>query len=1016
MRKLLLTLWVSLGFVLVSYAQKTISGNVTDANGAPLSNVSVIVKGSNAGTTTDASGNFSLTIPSTAKRIEFSILGYETQDLSANSSKYKIVMITSEARALTDVVVTGVSKIKKSQYTGAAGKLTDKDVKNQPTGSFDQIFQGRVAGVAALTGSGAPGSASNVIIRGQGSIIGGSDPLYVVDGIIVETGVFQGLDPNNFASIDILRDASAAALYGSRGSQGVIVITTKRGTVGKTRFGYSAQMGVKSKPDFAFRPMTTAELLASQRDYGRVTGDNANPNVPGWYFSADNPRYAALTAAEKADADRNLDSISRINTNWQDQIFRQANFSNHQLTLSGGNAKTRFYSSLSFYNEEGITLRTDMNRITFQNNIDFTDDKLTLALNNSISYTKRNFQQTTVSANLGNPFLSSVVNVPYAKVYDENGNFATGVGPGFAAANQLDLTKFDRNYNGQLKANLSVTANYKIWKGFSAGITAGADFRETQSSIYGSPLAFARVSSTSLTGKAGFQEEGLTRSLIGTVRPSISYRNTLQEKHDFEVTGYGEYVTELNKTFSGREFGVNPKTPNTLAGTTQGDINNQLFGVVGGGKSRNASVAGLVVGRYTYDNKYTFSGSFRREGSSKLPEATRDQSFFSVGGVWEASKENFIRKIKAINTLRVKLSYGSTGNSDNFPQGDFGYLPQYGTGTYFGSPTYLPTVAGNPLLKWETTYITNLGIDYEILNRRVYGDINVYNKLSKDIFIEKNLSFVAGIFDNILLNAGQVQNRGVEFTLTGEVINKNGFVLSLTGNVAYNKNRIKDLAGVAPYENTNGTDFIQEGLPLGSHYEVAWAGVDAATGQPLYYTKDNRITNIRSADDRVTNFGTWEAPWKGGFGSSIRYKGFDLSVLFSWQRGATKVDNMEFFVENPSGFMASGYNQSSDLKFWQKPGDIVNTPSPLYGTNFSSKLIHDASFLRLREVKLQYNLPASFTKKTKIVSGARFFVMGNNLFIWTKWRGLDPEAGATNINLSEFPNPRTVTAGLELNF
>lgn len=1016
MRKLLLTLWVSLGFVLVSYAQKTISGNVTDQSGAPLSKVSVIVKGSNVGTTTDASGNFSLSIPASAKQIEFSILGYETQTLNANSTKYRVILATSDAKALTDVVVTGVSKIKKSQYTGAAGKINEKELKNQPAGSFDQIFQGRVAGVAALTGSGAPGSASNVIIRGQGSITGGSDPLYVVDGIIVETGIFQGLDPNNFASVDILRDASAAALYGSRGSQGVIVVTTKRGVAGKTRFGYSSQFGVKSKPDFAFTPMNTTQLLASQKDYGRVTGDNTNANVPGWFYSSENPRYASLSAADKALADRTLDSISRINTNWQDQIFRNGNFSNHQITLSGGNAKTRFYSALSLYNEEGITLRTDMNRVTLQNNIDFSDDKLTFGVSSNMSYTRRNFQQSTTGNNLGNPFLSSVVNVPYALVKDANGKFATGVGPSFAAANQLDITNLDKNYSGQLKANLSVTGSYKIWKGLSAGITTGVDFRETQSSIYGSPLAFTRTSSTSITGRAGFQEEGLTRSFIATVRPSLGYKTVIQEKHDIEVNAYADYVTEFNKSFSGREFGVNPKTPNTLAGTTQGDINNQLFGQIAGGKTQNASSAGLLVARYTYNNKYTFSGSFRREGSTKLPEATRHQSFFSLGGVWEASKETFIQKIKAINTLRVKLSYGSTGNSDNFPQGDFGYLPQYGQGTYNGNPTYGPTGVGNNELKWETTYTTNFGIDYEILNRRVYGDINVYNKLSKDVFIQKGLAFVAGTLPFPDQNVGQVSNKGVELTLTGEVINKNGFVWSVTGNVAYNKNRIKDLGGIPAYENPSGTDYIQEGIPLGSHYEVAWAGVDAATGQPLYYTKDGRITNVRSADDRTTDFGTWEAPWKGGFGTSVRYKGFELSSLFSWQRGATKVDNMEFFVENPAGFLASGYNQSADLKFWQKPGDIVNTPNPLYGTNFSSKIIHDASFLRLREVRLQYTLPSDIVKKTKIVSSARFYVLGNNLFIWTKWRGLDPEAGATNINLSEFPNPRSITAGLELNF
>ncbi len=1015
MRKLLLTLWVSMGFVLVSYAQKTISGNVTDASGAPLSNVSVIVKGSNAGTTTDASGTFSLTVPASGKQIEFSILGYETQVLGAGSKSFNVKMASSGATDLTNVVVTGLSKVKKSQYTGASSRIGEKELKNQPVGSFDQILQGRAPGLIALTGSGAPGTSANVIIRGQGSLGGGNDPLYVVDGIPVESGVFQGLDPNNFASVDVLRDAASTALYGSRGSAGVIVVTTKKGVSGKMKLGYSMQMGVKSKPDFSFRPMNTTELLASQKKYGTITGDNANINVPGWYYSADNPRYAALTAAEKAEADRSLDSISKINTNWYDQIFRQGNFSNHQLSLSGGTGKTRIYSALGMYNEEGITLRTDMKRITLATNVDYADDKFTLSLTSNLGYTKRNFQQTTATANLGNPFLSSVVNVPYARLYNDAGGFATGIGTSFAAANQLDITKLDKNYSNQLKATLGLTTSYKIYKNITLGLTTGVDFRETQNTNYGSKLAAIRQNSTSITGKAGFQTEGLTRFLTASVRPSATYRNSFQDKHDVEVMVLGEYVTELTKVFNATGFGTDPKRPNTPAAITQGNTVNQLFAQVTGGKSANALSSGLVTGRYTYNGKYTFSGSFRRDGSSKLPVDTRWQNFFAVGGVWEASKESFIQNIKAINTLRLKLSYGSSGNANNFPQGDYGYLAQNTTGNYNGNNTIFYTTPGNGQLKWEKTYVTNFGLDFEIINRRIYGDVNVYSKITKDLFVLKSLPASSG-FDGQDINAGQLSNKGVEVSLTGEVINNKNIVWSVYGNFAYNKNRIDDLGGLPSYENPNGTDLFKVGLPVGSHYDVKWAGVDAATGQPLYYTIDNRITNTYSDGDRVSEFGTWEAPWKGGFGSSVRVKGFDLNILFSWQRGSTKVDNMEYFVENPVGFMANGYNQSSDLNFWTKPGDLANTPSPLYGTSFSSKLIHDASFLRLREVTLSYTLPKTMVSKTKVVSNARFFVQGNNLFIWTKWRGLDPEAGATNINLSEFPNPRTFTAGLELNF
>jgi hypothetical protein len=250
--------------------------------------------------------------------------------------------------------------------------------------------------------------------------------------------------------------------------------------------------------------------------------------------------------------------------------------------------------------------------------------------------------------------------------------------------------------------------------------------------------------------------------------------------------------------------------------------------------------------------------------------------------------------------------------------------------------------------------------------------------------------------------------------LNYDIINKKNLRWTITANAAYNKNTILDLGGLDSYPS--GTSLISVGKALGSIYEVKWAGVDPASGAPLYYTKEGKVSSTYSASYAVQDYGTYEAPWKGGFGSQIRYLAFDFSVLFSWQQGAVKTDNLEYFVENPVGFMSGGYNQSADLNFWKKPGDIASTPSPLYGTNFSSKLIHSTNFMRLRDLTIGYNMPQNLIQKTKFITRARFFVQGTNLFIWTKWRGMDPEAGGTNINLSEFPNPRAVTMGLNITF
>ena len=1021
MKKVILSLLVSMALAFSASAQKTVTGKVTDADGKPVSGVSVTVKGTTVGTSTAADGTYSIVVPANGKVLEFSSVGFEAQTAAiGNKVLLSPVLVNTEAKELGEVVVTGINKVKKSQYTGATTKLDEKQLKSQPVGSFEQVLQGRVPGVTSLTGSGAPGSSSNIIIRGTGSITGTSTPLYVVDGIPVEATVFQGFNSNDFASIDILRDAASASLYGSRGSAGVIVVTTKRGSGGKMRVGYSGQMGVKSKPDFAFRSMTTEELLRAQDQYGVVAAQgNANSpaandlNIPGFYYSPNNPRYGALPAGEKVENARLLDSISRINTNWNDQIFRNGNFSNHQITLSGGTGKTRLYSSIALYNEEGITPRTDMKRVTVRNNMDYADDKLTFAVSSNLAYTKRNFQQDTRVNNLGNPFLTSAVNVPYAKVFNDDGSYATGLGNSYGAANQLDLTKYDLNYNNQFKGTLGFTFNYRIAKFLSAGLTTGVDFRETQNTNYGSKLAFVRVSSTSITEREGFITEGLSRFLRTTVRPNVTFRNIYKDKHDVEVSVYGEYIREFSKFFSALGFMTDAKRPNTIAAVVPGTAANQLYQTVSGTRSQNALVSGLVTARYTLDGKYTLTGSYRQDGSSKLPEVNRWQGFFSVGGVWDATKEDFLRNNRTLNVLRLKLSYGSSGNADNFPGGDYPYQATYGGGTYSGLNTIFATYPGNPDLKWETTYVLNFGIDFEMFSRRLYGDINLYDKRTKDLFVQKTLSAVSG-FGFINVNAGELGNKGVEVSLNYDVIRKKDFTWTIFGNFSYNKNEVLSLGGLPPYEQ--GTELITEGKPLGTHYEVKWAGVDAASGRPLYYDKNGNLTIRYSADNRVQDFGTWEAPWRGGFGTSVRFKGFDLSVLFSWQTGANKVDNLEFFVENPAGFLAIGYNQSADLRFWQKPGDIVNTPSPLYGTNPSSKIIHDASFMRLRELRMGYTLPRAALDKIKFVSNLNFFVQGNNLFLWTKWRGRDPEAGDTNINLSEFPNPRTVTAGIDVTF
>lgn len=999
---------------------RTVGGVITDSTGQALPGVSIRITGTKIGTVTNNNGQFSLSVPQNARTLEISNVGFVSQTVAIPSNgQIRIALHGGNAPALDEVIVTGISRVKRVEYTGAASHISRESVSDKPVGSFDQLLQGQSAGLLALTSSGQPGNPTTVILRGQTSIAGGSNPLYIMDGIPIEAAVFQGLNPNDFESVDVLRDASASALYGSRGSAGVIIITTRRGSAGKMKLGYNAQFGIKSKPDFAFDPMNTTQLLQAQHDYGatlnRISPTTGTSSIPGWYYSKDNPRYATLSATDKALADHLLDSISQINTNWRDYFFRNGPFSNNQITLSGGTGKTRLYSSLELYNETGITPRTDMKRVTFRNNLDYADDKLTVALSSNIAYVKRDFQQSTTTNSTGNPFLATNITVPYAKVY-QNDTFATGVGASFVGANALNLTQFDKNYNNQIKVTLGLTLGYKLTNDLTANLTSGVDFRETQATNYGSALAFSRETSTDIRTHSGFQSESLARYFSPDIRPSLNYSKLFADKHKVNLTLLGEYIGQYQKGFNMTGYGIDPRTPNTPAAITTSDANNKLFPALGGYLSKNNLYSGLIQGQYTYNEKYTLTGSFREDGSSKLAPGNKWQGFYSAGAVWNITSESFLKDNKVFNNLRLRASYGGAGNNDNFPSsyGDYGSIATFAAnGNYSGLTTLLVSNIGNPFLKWERTFTLNIGLDYSLLNNRIYGSFDVYDKRTKDLFVQKQLPAELGGY-SVLVNGGLLQNKGIEWDISVDVVKKRDLTWTLYTRGAYNKNNILSLAGLPSYPS--GTSLIAVGKPLGSHYEVKWAGVDAATGAPLYYTKNGTLTTTYTASDAVQDFGTWEAPWKGGFGSNLNYKAFYLSVLFSWQQGAHKEDNLEYFVENPGGFLGVGYNQSVDLHFWQRPGDIVNTPGPQYATSFSSKIIHDASFLRLRDVTLSYSLPRQLTTKIKFISSARLYVEGSNLFIWTKWRGMDPEAGPLNINLSEFPNTRAFTGGLNITF
>lgn len=1006
MKRLLMLLLVGLFVFVQAHAQsRTVRGTVKDENGKPLTGVTVRIQGTTKSSITNAKGDFTISVSTQEKQLEFLYVGYDTKVVDVQNLEVVAVSLAPTPGSLQDVVVTGYSTVKRSQYSGATTKVGKEKINNVPVASFDQVLQGRVPGLLVTSGSGQPGTASRVQIRGQGSITGGNEPLYIVDGMPVEASNFRSLNPNDFESVEVLRDAVATAQYGNRAGSGVIVITTKKGKTGKPALSFTTSYGITQPGQQKFDMMNSSELLK----YQELLGQQVDNGLLGWVLSPLNPNNVGASPDQLAANAKALDSLRNINTDWQGVFMRNGNFMSHDLNLAGGTETSRFYVGAGYYAEDGIGVRSSLKRYTFRANFDSRTDKLTFSANSGVGYTKSSFIESENGVALANPFAAAYLALPYDVLFKADGT--TAVGPGKTGANAYDRLFHTTQLSNQIKGNLSSTLNYDITRNVSIGGFAGLDYRQTVTERAVYPGSYA-ASTAGFPGNTGSYGNGYNNSFEYIVRGNAGYKNTFADDHDVNLRFVSEYSRSYFKGFNYAGYGINEKLLNTPAGITPGTVNNRLIPAVGGFKSERALFALMVLGDYTYKGKYILNFSVRRDGASVLPPDTRFQTFYGVGVAWNVMKEKFAENWTVINDLRVRASYGSGAQADNFPQGLYGFLPLYGQGIYAGNLTTVATTPGNPDLVWEKVYTTNLGINLAAFKNRLNLTLDVYDKTIKDNIVEQKLSLTSG-FRTQFINAATVQNRGVELSLNYNIIQSKSFLWSIGGNIAYNHNEVTDLGQVDEFEQ--GTELVKVGLPLGSHYIVKWGGVDAATGRPLYYDKNGKLTTAYSDDDRVSEFGTYNAPWIGGFNTSINYKGFSLDALFTFQQGFSRFNNQDFFQLNHA-FAISGYNVRREmLDMWSTPKQVTNIQGPLYQRQFTSKDIQDASFLRFRNLTLAYNFAPGVIQSLKVLSAARFFVQGQNLYTWTNWVGFDPE-DSDNIAQYEYPTPRTFTVGLQVTF
>ncbi|WP_164714307.1 SusC/RagA family TonB-linked outer membrane protein [Chitinophaga rhizosphaerae] len=1006
--KQVLALWLAMMACIPAIAQdRSISGRVTDVlGGSPLPGVTITIKGTSRGTVTNSSGEYQLKAPANGTLV-FSFVGYSTREVAIGNQSTINISLGTDEKQLGEYVVSGYGTTQRSKYTGSVASVSGEKLKDVPAATFDQMLQGRVAGLYSTSGSGQPGTANRVVIRGPGSISGTTAPLYIIDGIALEGGEFATLNAADFETVNVYKDATATALYGSRGANGVIVITTRRGKAGKLRLGAKTQYGwsQRTRPKFDIMNIDQRLQFEEEEEFG-----------VGWEFS---PKNDASSEPDKTKRAQILDSLRNINTDWSRIFLRDhAKFQEHEVNLSGGNENIRFYTSLNYFNQEGIALRSGLTRYSFRSNVDFKGDRFSGAVNAAVGYSEISGIENENSSSVVNTFAAAYYGLPYEApyingvlVHSGNASQFGGVYDLREGSDALERTLNTTNQTNKLKGTLNMNLRYDLLKNLYARTTMGVDYRQHDLSRYINPNSYT---GSQATGRQGSYQQGFDKYWQFTGNYGLTFHEN-KDKHDYEASLIYEFIRTKSSNSTMTGYGINGLFPETPAGITPGNTTNGFIPVLGGGKFGTALASFIFMGRYSYDDRYTLNLAFRRDGSSTVPEKNRWHNFWSVGGGWNVLKEDFMfDATEKLDVLRLRASYGVSATPFAFNStGAFGYMATYSPTRYAGAAGVVPATIGNPEYDWEYSKQLNIGFDVSAFRKRVNLSFDWYNRVTDNLFVDEQLSRTTG-FTVRRINAGSVRNRGIDVDLSGDILRTRNFTLYAGANFNYNKNEVTNLGAVNEFEQ--GTSIIRVGLPLGSHYIVKWAGVDPETGRSQYYDREGKIVpnaQYNSSTMSVAEFGTFNPPFTGGFHLGARWKGLTVEALFSFAQGFKRFNNEDFFNVNPS-FATS--NQGTDwLRRWRKPGDITDIPSTSDPRRFNSKDIQDASYLRFRNLNMSYDLPASLLERTRVFSKVQVYVQAQNILTITSWKGFDPEDN-NNISLFEYPAARTFTAGLRLNF
>ncbi|MBQ7942083.1 MAG: TonB-dependent receptor [Muribaculaceae bacterium] len=987
MKKLFLLLLTVLTVSISAYAQKKVSGTVIEAGtGEPLIGATVMPVGGGNGVATDIDGKFTMTVPNNVTKIKVSFVGMQTQTV-AITDNMKIAL--SQDNKLEEVVVTGYGSTRKlGSVVGSVTAVSGEIVENSPVANIGDALQGQVAGLQVFTSSGEPSSSVSMRIRGVSSINSSSTPLFILDGSPISSGAFTALNPNDIESMTVLKDASATAIYGSRAANGVVILTTKKGKRGqKANVVVSAQFGVS-----------------------KMTGDKMDMMNAEQWLNFQEILDPSMKNNEAFQAEKKFYIDNGISTDWADIFFGgTAPTQQYDLSITGGTEDLNYYLSFSHYDADGIMDDSNLRRETLRSNIDANVNKwIRVGANLSLSY------QKYTTAAFGNT-ANSVYNKAYAsRIYrpdqsyyeilrNEDGSFA-GFGDRLDYFDKLGfynpyyLSEIQPAHNDMVRINGGTFVNINPIKGLNIRAAQGVEAYDYRYSYVAMPVE-------PFTGN-GSAREDFQRYYQFTYTNTAEYRFNLENIHNFSVLAGQESIITKNQSFNSSVDGLtDPRLTLMSAGSIPTLPSHSIYDKVFN------SFFGTFS--YNYDEKYFVDLTYRRDGSSLFAKNKQWGDFWSAGAMWNIKKENFLNDITWLNALSLKASYGVIGNSSGLDPymslGLIGSGPLYNgvSGTAVANPS-------NPDLTWEVVKSTNIGVSARVLDR-VNFDVEYYNKKTEDMLMEIPYSFTTG-FSAGWGNVASMRNRGFDATVNVDILkNVHGIDWSVSANVNYNKNEITELFnGQDEYVIANTGLKLQVGKPYGEFFYTRWVGVDPNDGYNVWLDKNGNKTKVFSEDDAVFTGKQRYAPWSGGFGTRASWKGITISADFSFMVGQHLINNERWFTENPQ--FASSNNQTTKMfTMWQKKGDITDISTPESPMQFDTHLIEDASFLRMKNVTVSYNLPQNIIRKTGFIEGCKVFFIGRNLLTITDYQGYDPEVDS-NMQLGNYPNTKQYTFGVELKF